>query len=83
MMSDRTARALWLGLLAAVSTVGVSGCTVFEVQPVQPWQRGDLARAEMALEVDPLLSGFRQHVEVSKEAARGGTALAGGGCGCN
>ena len=50
---------------------------------VQPWQRGDLARAEMALEPDPVLSAYRRHVEFSKEAASGGASLGGGGCGCN
>ncbi len=50
---------------------------------VQPWERGDLARPEMAFEPDPLLAGYRRHVEFSKEAASGGPALSGGGCGCN
>ncbi|HEY1077607.1 MAG TPA: DUF4266 domain-containing protein [Fontimonas sp.] len=50
---------------------------------VQPWQRGDLARAEMAFEPDPLLSSYRRHTEFSKEAASGGATLGGGGCGCN
>lgn len=57
-----------------------SGCTL---QPVQAWERGDLARPEMAFEPDPMLSSYRRHVEFSKEAASGGPALAGGGCGCN
>ncbi|MES0874921.1 DUF4266 domain-containing protein [Sinimarinibacterium thermocellulolyticum] len=50
---------------------------------VQPWQRGDLARNEMAFEPDPLLASYRRHVEFSKEAASGGATLSGGGCGCN
>lgn len=50
---------------------------------VQPWQRGDLARPGMAFESDPLLTTYRQHVAVSKEAASGDTTLGGGGCGCN
>ncbi|HEY0973095.1 MAG TPA: DUF4266 domain-containing protein [Solimonas sp.] len=57
-----------------------TGCTM---QPVKAWQRGDLARAEMAFETDPMLSGYRRHIEFSKEAATGGPALSGGGCGCN
>lgn len=61
--------------------LGASGCAVIE--PVQPWQRGDLARAEMAFEPDPLQAAYRRHVEFSKEAASGGTTLGGGGCGCN
>ena len=61
-------------LLALAST----GCAT-----VQSWERGDLARPEMAFEPDPLLAGYRRHVEFSKEAASGGPALSGGGCGCN
>lgn len=58
--------------------LGASGCAT-----VQPWQRGDLARAEMAFEPDPVLATYRRHVEFSKEAASGGASLGGGGCGCN
>lgn len=50
---------------------------------VQPWQRADLARPGMAFDSDPLLTGYRDHVAVSKEAASGGVTLGGGGCGCN
>ncbi|SFF26163.1 protein of unknown function [Fontimonas thermophila] len=50
---------------------------------VQPWQRGDLARTEMAFEPDAVLGAYRRHVEFSKEAASGGPTLGGGGCGCN
>lgn len=50
---------------------------------VQPWQRGDLAKPGMAFESDQLLTTYRQHVAVSKEAASGDTNLGGGGCGCN
>jgi hypothetical protein len=64
-----------------LSALAASGCAVIE--PVQPWQRGDLARAEMAFEPDPLQAAYRRHVEFSKEAASGGATLGGGGCGCN
>lgn len=53
------------------------------IEPVQPWQRGDLARPEMAFEPDPLQAAYRRHVDFSKEAASGGATLSGGGCGCN
>lgn len=65
-------------ILSAMVMIGLGGCAT-----VQPWQRGDLARTEMALDPDPLLSSYRQHVEFSKEAASGGATLGGGGCGCN
>jgi hypothetical protein len=61
--------------------LSASACAMIE--PVQPWQRGDLARAEMAFEPDPLQAAYRRHVEFSKEAASGGATLGGGGCGCN
>ncbi|MFP5307339.1 MAG: DUF4266 domain-containing protein [Gammaproteobacteria bacterium] len=65
-------------LLALALAATLGACAT-----VQPWQRGDLARAEMAFEPDPVLSAYRRHVEFSKEAASGGATLAGGGCGCN
>ncbi|MEQ1440154.1 DUF4266 domain-containing protein [Fontimonas sp. SYSU GA230001] len=71
---NKVVRCASLVLLAAMCTA----CAT-----VQPWQRGDLARAEMAFEPDPVLSSYRRHVEFSKEAASGGASLGGGGCGCN
>lgn len=74
-MSQAT-RAALLGLLI----LPLAACSL---QPVQPWQRGNLARPEMAWEPDPLVAGHRRHVQFSKEAATGGPVLGGGGCGCN
>jgi hypothetical protein len=51
--------------------------------PVQPWERGRLARPQMALQGDALGDSMDQHVYTSKEAASGGIGPAGGGCGCN
>lgn len=65
-----------LPLLAALLVLGA--CT-----PVQPWERGYLARPEMALEPDPLHSALDAHVYFSKEASSGGNRPSGGGCGCN
>lgn len=51
--------------------------------PVAPYQRGYLARDDMALEGNP---GFAKAVEktfAAKEAASGGASVGGGGCGCN
>ncbi|ROH89512.1 DUF4266 domain-containing protein [Stagnimonas aquatica] len=59
----------------------LAGCGL---QPVQPWQREDLARPEMAWERGLVEEGaIRSHTYQSKEAAIGGPALGGGGCGCN
>lgn len=68
------------GGLLLVSVL-LSACA--SIEPVQPWQRGDLARPEMAFEPDPLQAAYRRHVDFSKEAASGGATLSGGGCGCN
>ncbi len=63
---------LTLGFLA------LSGCA-----GVEPWQKGKLAQPGMALDFDPLAARLSQQVYQSKEAARGGDAAGGGGCGCN
>jgi hypothetical protein len=47
------------------------------------WERGRLARPEMAWEPDPLTASYRDNVHFSKEAASGGANAGGGGCGCN
>ncbi|HEX5065220.1 MAG TPA: DUF4266 domain-containing protein [Myxococcota bacterium] len=50
---------------------------------VAPWERGRLAKPQMALDPDPLQRALRDHVHASREAAAGGTIGAGGGCGCD
>ena len=56
----------------------LSACTT-----VKPWQRGHLARAEMAGVIDPLQDQINSHVYFSKEGSSGGVSAQGGGCGCN
>jgi starvation-inducible outer membrane lipoprotein len=60
-------------------TLGVllTACTT-----VQPWERGNLAKPQMALDPYPLQSALRTHNYGSREAAAGGNAAQGGGCGC-
>jgi hypothetical protein len=58
-----------------------SGCAL--VSPVQPWEKGTLARSEMLIAGDALESRFDEHVYSSREAASGGSGVGGGGCGCN
>ncbi len=65
---------------ALLMALALSGCAA---DPVQPWQREYLARPEMSFESGYLSGAMRTHTFVSKEAASGGPALAGGGCGCN
>jgi hypothetical protein len=67
-----------LALIAAAATL--SGCGTLGVQP---WQRGTLAKPEMALNNDPLTGSVDDHIYFSKEATSGGRDFAGGGCGCN
>jgi hypothetical protein len=67
-----------VALLALATFLG--GCTT--LQPVQPWQKGVLSKAEMRLSGDPLEQGFNEHVYASREGAAGGNGANGGGCGC-
>ena len=50
--------------------------------PVLPWERGNLAKPQMALDPYPLQSALRAHNYGSRESAVGGNAAQGGGCGC-
>ena len=67
-------------LLASLIALSIcaTACTT-----VAPYQRGYLARDDMALEGNP---GFAKAIEktfAAKEAASGGASVGGGGCGCN
>lgn len=57
----------------------LAGCGI---TPVQPWQRGTLAREQMR-PVHAVDAAFDDHIYFSKEASSGGQSFAGGGCGCN
>jgi len=50
---------------------------------VAPWERGNLAKPEMAINPNVQHAAFREHVFESKEASSGGIIGSGGGCGCN
>lgn len=65
-----------LGLLASLSA-----CSA--ITPVQPWEKGVLAKPAMSFESDRLEAQFAEHTYSSKEAASGGSGVGGGGCGCN
>ena len=69
---------LMLKMTMLVALTGLISCT-----QVQPWERGYLARDEMAWEADGLETTLNQHIFFSKEASSGGSSAAGGGCGCN
>lgn len=67
-------------LLMLMLGAAVAGCSNLGVQP---WERGDLARPDMAVAEQPLTDGLEDHTYFSKEAASGGRSFGGGGCGCN
>ena len=52
-------------------------------QTVEPWERDRLAQQEMQLTPNVLDARLSDQVFFRKEAASGGGATAGGGCGCN
>lgn len=60
--------------------VMLGGCSSLGVQP---WERGILAKPEMELNSQPLVSALDDHIYFSKEASSGGRSFGGGGCGCN
>ena len=62
-------------VLAAFAT---AGCTA-----VAPYQRGYLAREDMALDPSPGTARALEKTYSAKEAASGGASVGGGGCGCN
>jgi hypothetical protein len=53
------------------------------VEAVKPWERGNLAKPQMALTPDEQQSNLMLHTYSSKEASTGGYGVGGGGCGCN
>ena len=68
-----------LALLAAILCLA-TGCATRA--PVQAWEKGNLAKPDMLVQGDPLETGFDEHIYGSREAASGGAAVGGGGCGC-
>jgi hypothetical protein len=66
-------------LLPWVALLILGGCST----AVAPWERGNLARPEMAWDPHPVDMAFRQHAYFSREGAFGGYGVGGGGCGCN
>jgi ribosomal protein L9 len=61
-----------------IACAALGGCTA-----VAPYQRGYLAREDMALDASPGTMKAIEKTYSAKEAASGGAAVGGGGCGCN
>jgi len=57
----------------------LTGCA----NKIEPWERGNLAKPQMALEPNALDAAIMKHTFSSKEASSGGYGVGGGGCGCN
>ncbi|MGI2173935.1 DUF4266 domain-containing protein [Shewanella ulleungensis] len=66
-----------VALAIASSIVGCSSLGV------QPWEKDQFAREDMALNSEKLDLSLDDHIYFSKEGTSGGRSLAGGGCGCN
>ena len=64
-------------LLIIFAPVLLIGCA-----NVAPSQRGTLSKADMQFDFDRAHAANSSHTYASKEAAAGGKAVGGGGCGC-
>jgi uncharacterized SAM-binding protein YcdF (DUF218 family) len=56
--------------------------TLINCTSVQPWQRRNLAKPQMALDSASMINELRSHNYGSREAGSGGNSASGGGCGC-
>ena len=64
--------------LLSLALLSLAGCA-----SVAPYQRGYLARPDMALEAGIGNGKALEKTFSAKEAASGGASVGGGGCGCN
>jgi hypothetical protein len=79
-MHINTQKKLMNSLLLLALIASITGCSSLGVKP---WERDQLARADMALNSEKLDIALDDHIYFSKEGSSGGRSLAGGGCGCN
>lgn len=66
------------GTAMALAALALTACA-----SVAPYQRGYLAREDMALDANPGTLKAMERTFSAKEAASGGASVGGGGCGCN
>lgn len=66
--------------LIVLTAMAAASCAV---EPVQPWERGNLASTTMVKALDSHNAAFSEHTYTSKEATAGGYGVGAGGCGCN
>ena len=65
-------------MLALAAVAFIAGCT-----HVAPYQRGYLARPDMAFDAPPGATRAMEKTFGAKEASSGGASVGGGGCGCS
>jgi len=58
-------------------------CSACAHEQVKPWHRDILAQDMAQLVSDSLENEADEHIYFSKESAKGGQGVGGGGCGCN
>ncbi len=68
--------------MTALMLLLTMAATLSACSTVQPWDRGNLAKPQMALDPYPPQSALRVHNYSSREAAAGSNVAQGGGCGC-
>lgn len=69
--------------LVLLMSLGLSACAALKHEPVQPWERKYLSLPAMTFGAEPLDDMLHDKTYTSKETARGGAGVGGGGCGCN
>lgn len=67
-----------LSLFVSISLCLMTGACA----TVEPWERGRLAKPQMAAERSALQSAVRSHTYGSREAGSASGEVSGGGCGC-
>ncbi len=66
-------------LISLLIGLSLAGCAA----DVKPWQKRRLASESMRTDGgNSLKSAFEEHIFISKEGAKGGNGVSGGGCGC-
>lgn len=65
-----------------IESLLVFGMVLVGCAEVSPWERGILAKPQMALQPYPMHDALRAHNYGAREAASGVNSSEGGGCGC-
>ena len=71
------ARRILLAALGLMLSLALAACS-----SVEPWERGNLAKPQMAPEPHPAQRAMQEHVYRSREASGTPASAQGGGCGC-